>query len=387
MSQLPPLNIPTPPKPDGDEPVSVQEPAAPKKSKAGKVLGIVFGGCFGLIALIVITMMILINNSIHGMDHSEPLSAQDKANQPKALAYNALIENQKENLPDFSNWMEAMFTSGIPCESNADKCLIANTGSTDGFSDSAGPSKLRLSDAPRICNEVLAVAKTLGANEDYAPGDSDYTALTDSAAQKCVNAMTLNGRSVGFGWWSPSYFVRGKTNEGTPFAIQLNEYREANPKAADINQPDGEYISFSLTTSSIFDSPKPKDDPQLVINWNTWQAQAGGFLDTLAYVRRFVYKNDKNMNPLSPEVAKIAQKNFDKNFKVSAKFDYFTDSSGSATWFHIKGTGGAEYCVFTGTIYELTKLEDENLGASMLDTGITGIANVGSEIKGPASKH
>jgi hypothetical protein len=302
------------------------------------------------------------------------------------LAYNALFEKQKKNLPDFFNWMQAEFSSGIPCASNVDRCLIANTGSTVDLSDTVGPSKLKLSDAPRICQEVLAVGKRLGASEDYAAGDSDYTAMTDSATARCVSVMTQNARGVGFGWWSPSYFVRGKTSAGTPFAIQLNEYREANPKATDINQPDGEYISFSLTTSSIFDSPKPQDDPQLIFNWNTWQVQAGGFLDTLAYVRRFVYSKDKTINALSPEVAKMAQKNFDKNFNVAAKFSYFTDSSGSVTWFHVQSKG-ADYCVSTGTTAELIKPDENNLGVSMLESGLTGIVNVGSEIKGPSVKH
>ena len=277
--------------------------------------------------------------------------------------------------------MGAQFSQGIPCASNVDICIMGNTGST-----AATPSLLSLEDAPRICDEVLAVAKTLGADQDAALGETSYQALTAGAKDRCVATMKANSRTVGFGWWSPSYFMLGNTAEGTPFAIQLNMYRESHGSGNIAKN--GEYISYVISTSSVFDSPQPLDDPVYNSNWKDGQTQAMAFLSTLTYVRRanYVAGSSDNPSPFSPETAAWAKEDFEKYFNVDAKFEYFKGSDGLVRWFHVKAKDGFDACVSTGTDKELVTQNEDSM-ASPLETGLTGLTMLGGEITGPIDQH
>ncbi len=385
MVELPELKIIVPPKPN-QEPV---EPGAPtseatppvKKSKAGKIVAWTCGSCLGIVVIGILIILGLITNWNNSFNQEPPLTEQDKINQPLAQAYNAAFTEQQKNLPDFTNWMGAQFSQGIPCASNVDICIMGNTGST-----AATPSLLSLEDAPRICDEVLAVAKTLGADQDAALGETSYQALTAGAKDRCVATMKANSRSVGFGWWSPSYFMLGNTAEGTPFAIQLNMYRESHG-SGDITK-DGEYISYVISTSSVFDSPGPLDDPVYKRNWKDGQLQALTFLDTLAYMRRANYSatSADNPSPFSPETAAWAKEDFEKYFKVDAKFEFFKGSDGLVRWFHVKAKDGFDACVSTGTDKELVTQNEDSM-ASQLESGLPGITTLGGEITGPNDQH
>ncbi len=385
MAELPELKIIVPPKPN-QEPV---EPGAPtseatppvKKSKAGKIVAWTCGSCLGIVVIGILIILGLITNWNNSFNQEPPLTEQDKINQPLAQAYNEAFTAQQANLPDFTNWMGAQFSQGIPCASNVDICIMGNTGST-----AATPSLLSLEDAPRICDEVLAVAKTLGADQDAALGETSYQALTAGAKDRCVATMKANSRTVGFGWWSPSYFMLGNTAEGTPFAIQLNMYRESHGSGNIAKN--GEYISYVISTSSVFDSPQPLDDPVYKSNWKDGQTQAMAFLSTLAYVRRanYVAGSSDNPSPFSPETAAWAKEDFEKYFNVDAKFEYFKGSDGLVRWFHVKAKDGFDACVSTGTDKELVTQNEDSM-ASPLETGLTGLTMLGGEITGPIDQH
>lgn len=390
MAELPELKIVVPPKPN-------QEPAAPgvpmseatppvKKSKAGKIVAWSCGGCLGILLIIVLSIIGLITNYNKSLNTEVPLTVQDKANLPLAKAYNADFTEQQKNLPDFVNWMNAQFASGIPCASNVDSCLIGDTGSTAGLDSTVGPSKLQLSDARRICDEVLAVAKTLGADQDMVSGETGYQAMTQKASKRCSRTMVANARSVGFAYYSPSYFMIGKTAEGTPFALQLNLTRQSH-KSGNISDG-GEYFSYVLITSSIIDSPDIQEDPTMIVTLDDGQSQALAFLDNLAYVRRANYDSTKKTNPspFATETATWAGSEFKKYFKVDAKFEFFTDSDGLVRWFHVKAKDGFDACVSTGSEAELTKLSEDS-GISPLESGMTGLKGIGKNIDGPTVPH
>jgi len=392
MAELPELKIVVPPKPN-------QEPAAPgvptseatppvKKSKAGKIVAWSCGGCLGIFLIIFLIIFGFISSYNNSLNREVPLTEQDKVNQPLARAYDEAFKAQQVNLPHFYNWKQAVGSIGIPCSSNVDTCAIGDTGSTDQLEGTIGPSKLKLSDASMICDEVLAVAKTLGATKDSINDLSGYHPISKAANSRCVSMMNGNGRSVGFGWWTPSYFMLGETPEGTPFAIELNSYREPKGKG-NISLDGGEYISYRIITSSIFDSPEPQTDPEWVVDLSSGTAQAGAFLDTLAYLRRANYRaepNAKNPSPFSADTAAWAKANFEKHFKVPAKFDYFKDSDGLVRWFHVKAEDGFEACVSTGSEVELTKLSEDS-GISPLESGMTGLKDIGKNIDGPTVPH
>ena len=391
MSNLPPLEIKIPPKPihepeEGETPPV--EPVAPrKKGTVGQVFAWTCGSCLVIVLIGVLIIFGMINNWNKSFNQEPPLSAQDQINQPLALAYNEAFTAQQANLPDFMNWGGAQFSAGIPCASNVDSCLMGDTGSTAWLDETRGPSTLKVSDAPRICEEVIAVGKNLGVAEDLAVSEMDYQTMTTAAKARCVASVTSNARSVGFGWWSPSYFMIGDRPDGTPFAIQLDMYRESHG-TGNINK-DGEYISFVLTTSSVFDSPRPKEDANFVFDWKSGKVQAGAFLDTLSYVRRSNYELSKtdNPSPFSPEIAGWANDNFKKNFKTDAKFEYFKGSDGMVRWFHVKAKDGFDACVSTGTDAELVKENEEDLGITILQSGSDGVDFVGKEIDSPTSTH
>ena len=393
MSNLPPLEIVVPPKPN-QAPESPESPDAPpaepkpprKKATAGKIVAWTCGSCLGLVLIGVLIVVGMINSYTNNLNQEVPLSAQDQANLPLAQAYNAAFTEQQKNLPDFVNWMSAQFSSGIPCASNVDACLIGDTGSTAGLDSTVGPSKLQLSDAPRICDEVLAVARTLGATQDMVSGETGYQDMTANASKRCSSAMVSNARSIGFAYYSPSYFMIGSTVEGTPFALQLNMSRGSHT-SGDISKG-GEYISYNLMTSTIFDSPEIQEDPTMIVKLNNGQSQALAFLDNLAYVRRANYDVTKknNPSPFSPETAGWASAEFAKYFKVDAKFEFFKGSDGMVRWFHVKSKDGFDACVSTGTDEELIT-QNEDAMASPLESGLTGLTQLGGEITGPQGKH
>ena len=393
MSNLPPLDIVIPPKPhqEAESPESPEfppaEPTPPrKKATAGKIVAWTCGSCLGLVLLGVLIVVGMISSYTNNLNQEVPLSAKDQANLPLAQAYNAAFTEQQKNLPDFVNWMSAQFSSGIPCASNVDSCLIGDTGSTAGLEETVGPSKLQLSDAPRICDQVLTVAKTLGATQDMVSGETGYQDMTKNASKRCSSAMVSNGRSIGFAYYSPSYFMIGSTAEGTPFALQLNMTR-ASHTSGDISQG-GEYISYQLVTSTIFDSPEIQEDPTMIVKLNDGQSQALAFLDNLAYVRRANYDATKknNPSPFSPETAGWASAEFAKYFKVDAKFEFFKGSDGMVRWFHVKAKDGFDACVSTGTDQDLTT-QNEDAMASPLESGLTGLTQLGGEISGPEEQH
>lgn len=391
MSNLPPLDIKIPPKPN-QEPETTEtsqvDPAAPrKKSKAGQIVAWTFGSCLGIVLIGLLVIAGLINNWNKSFNQEPPLSEQDKINQPLALAYNEAFTAQQVNLPDFMNWMSAEFSQGIPCASTIDTCILGDTGSTGGLTETGGPSTLKVADAPRICDEVIAVGKNLGVAEDLAATETDYQTMTSGAKARCVATVTSNARSVGFGWWSPSYFMIGETANGAPFAIQLSMYRE--PHVSGNIKDDGEYISFVLMTSSVFESPRPQEDPNFVHDWKSGKVQAGAFLDTLSYIRRsnYIQSNTDKLSPFSPEIADWANENFKKNFKTDAKFEYFKGSDGLVRWFHVKSKDGFDACVSTGKDAELVQENDDQLGITILQSGDDGVGFVANEIDSPSSPH
>ena len=392
MAELPELKIIVPPKPNQElvEPGAPTAEATPpvKKSKAGKIVAWTCGGCLGIILIGVLIIYAMISSYTNALTQGVPLTEQDKVNQPLAQAYDAAFKAQQVNLPHFYNWKTAVGSIGIPCSSNVDTCAIGDTGSTDQLEGTIGPSKLTLSDASMICDEVLAVAKTLGATQDSINDQSGYHPISKDANSRCVSMMKGSGRSVGFGWWTPSYFMLGETPEGTPFAIELNSYREPHG-SGNISLDGGEYISYRIITSSVFDSPEPQTDPEWSVDLSSGAAQAGAFLDTLAYLRRANYSsepNAKNPSPFSPDTAAWAKADFEKYFNVPAKFEYFKDSDGLVRWFHVKAKDGFEACVSTGTDKELVT-QNEDTMSSPLESGLTGLKGIGKSIDGPKLPH
>jgi hypothetical protein len=390
MSNLPPLDIVIPPKPNQQPQAPVTPPAGPippkKKGKAGKIVAWSCGGCLGIVLIGILIVVGMINSYNNSLNQDVPLSAKDQANLPLAQAYNAAFTEQQKNLPHFVNWVSAQFYSGIPCASNVDSCLLGDTGSTTDLEGSVGPSKLQLSDASSVCDEVLAVAMTLGATEDMVSGETSYQDMTTDAIKRCSSAMVSNGRSIGFAYYSPSYFMIGSTAEGAPFALQLNMTR-ASHTSGDISKG-GEYIAYQLVTSSIFDSLEIQEDPTMIVKLNNGKSQALAFLDNLAYVRRANYDSTKknNPSPFAPETAAWASAEFAKYFKADAKFEFFKGSDGMVRWFHVKSKDGFDACVSTGTDEELITQNEDSM-SSPLESGLSGLKQLGGEITGPQGKH
>jgi hypothetical protein len=359
----------------------------PNRTSVGKVLAWVFGGCLAVVLLAIFGVFALITSYNSQLGASEPLSAEDQARLPIAQSYNADFEAQKANLPDFKNWYAASFYRGLPCASAVDQCILGDTGSTLDLDEYAGPSELKISDASKICDRVLAVGKTLGATKDSINDGTGYHPLAESANSRCVSMMEANGRSGGVGVWrTPSYFILGETSKGAPFAIQLTMTRQLAGTGGLSRAK--EYIGYELMTSSVFDSPQPQEEPGLWADLSTGTAQAGAFLDTLANARRanYDFMAKKNPSPFDPETASWAKANFEKYFDVSADFKYFLGKDGLVRWFHVKSKDGFDACVSTGVEEELN-IKDEDSGNSQLESGITGLRDVGKLISGPDNPH
>ena len=262
--------------------------------------------------------------------------------------------------------MDVVWNAGLPCleaTESADVCKAATT------------LPMSTPDNKKVCLEVIGVAKELGAFGDVIQGETVTRALAEDETDRCISMMEAPQRSVGFAWWSPSYFLVGNTGAGTPFAIQLSLSREG-VMTEDPNQLGSEHYVYQLTTSTSFDIAVPSDPQEYRFDYNKPEVQSQALLDSLAYER---WMNPKR-SPFDPAVADEAVASFKRNFKFEGDFEAFRGSDGNVFWLQVKTKSGFNACIATGTAEQLNAGDPENLDLTPLQTGQTGLTQLGRKV-------
>lgn len=361
----------------------------PLTSKPGTSTGTIIARIIGfaclstlLIPIGIILFIVGFNNNLQSTLNPTPAPSVQELT-PKATEYLAQVTDNMSLLPSFGEPMSAVFNRGLPCLEgweSPDVCLISTSDKFQGEQHA------------QICSEVIAFAKQLGGTEDSAPGETQMQKLSDKSQDRCESVMNSYPRSVGWGWFSPAYFIQGEASNGAPFAIQLSatqlspvDYSEALPELnTDTTKLAQEKYEYSLVTSTNYDTPDPIDS---IPNYSDSKVQLAAMLDTIAYYRR----SNKELWAFNADLARNMLTEYKSKFRFDGKVEAFEDANGDVHWVHFNDPGKLELCVSVGESIADLSVADEDSFSGMLDSGLPGgaveLMGVGKEIKSLTEKH
>lgn len=368
-----------------DQPVVEEQVASKPKASTGTIIARVIGfSCLStlLIPIAIVISIIGYNNNLNSQLNPEP-EPSVVALIPFATEYRAQVTENMSLLPSFNEPMDAVFNRGLPClegYASPDTCLMASTDKFQGEQHA------------KICSEVLAFAKKLGAVEDSIPGETKMQKLSRKSQSRCESVMVSYPRSVGWGWFSPAYFIQGEASNGAPFAIQLTssqvspvDYSAELPELnKDTSKLAKEKFTYDIVTSTNYDTPDPIDS---IPNYEDSKVQLAALLDTIAYYRR----SNKELPVFNADFARNMIAEYKSKFRFDGKVEAFEDAQGEVHWIHFVDSGKLEVCVSVGENVAELSVENEDAWSGMLDSGLPGgtieLMGVGKEISSLNSKH
>ncbi len=364
-----------------DQPVIATKPRASTKTIVARVIGFT---CLSTL-LIPIGLFLLIvgyNNNLNSQMNPTPAPSVQELS-PKATEYLAQVTDNMALLPSFNEPMSAVFNRGLPCLEgweSPDVCLLSTS------------DKFPVEQHAQICSEVIAFAKQLGGTEDSVPGETQMQKLSDNSQARCEAVMNSYPRSVGWGWFSPAYFIQGEASNGAPFAIQLSatqlspvNYSEALPEMnKDTRKLAKENYEYSIVTSTNYDTPDPIDS---IPDYSDSKVQLAAMLDTIAYYRR----SNQELPVFNADFARNMIIEYKSKFRFDGQVEAFEDSKGEVHWVYFNDPGKLEVCVSVGrSISEFSVVAEDSL-SGMLESGLPGggveLMGVGKEIKSFTEKH
>ena len=216
--------------------------------------------------------------------------------------------------------------------------------------------------------------------------------LSSKSQSRCESVMVSYPRSVGWGWFSPAYFIQGEASNGAPFAIQLTssqvspvDYSAELPELnKDTSKLAKEKFTYDIVTSTNYDTPDPIDS---IPNYEDSKVQLAALLDTIAYYRR----SNKELPVFNPDFARNMIAEYKSKFRFDGKVEAFEDAKGEVHWIHFADSEKLEVCVSVGESVAELSVEDENAMAGMLDSGMPGgsieLMGVGKQISSLKAKH
>ena len=363
-----------------------QEPKVTKpRASTGTMVARVIGFTCLSTLLIPIGLVVLIigyNNNLNSQLNPDPAPSVIEL-RPQATEYLAQVTGNMNLLPSFNEPGSAVYNRGLPCLEDfesPDTCLLAYTDKFLGEKHA------------EICTEVLEFAKQLGATEDSIPGDTQKQKLSNKSQARCVSVMTSYPRSVGWGWFSPAYYIQGEASNGAPFAIQLSgsqvspvDYSKALPELnTDTSKLAKEKFEYSLITSTNYDTPDPIDS---IPDYSDSKVQLAAMLDTFAYYRR----SNMKLPPFNDEFARNMITEYKSKFRFEGKVEAFEDAKSEVHWVYFNDPGKLEVCVSVGKSIEELSVENADAMSGMLDSGLPGgtieLAGVGKEVQSLTAQH
>lgn len=360
-------------------------PVEKPRTSTGKIVARVIG--FSCLSTLVIPIWIIFQivgytNSLNNQVNPEP-NPSVVALSPQAAEYKAQVTENAKMLATFNEPMAAAFNRGLPCpteDQSPDSCLMFST------------DKLLERQDAKICSETLAFAKKLGFTHDSIPGDLEMQKISSKSQARCETLMTSYPRSVGWGWFSPAYYLQGKASNGAPIALQLTgsqisalDYSQALPEPnTDTTKLAKEKYEYDLITSTNFDFPDPIDE---IPDYSNSKVQLAAMLDTFAYYRR----SNKELPVFDPNFAKNIIAEYKSKFRFDGQVEGFTDSKGEVHMVHFVDPGKLDICVSVGaTEIEFVKEFPDEVELGMAESGLPGgtveLGGVGKEVKSLKAK-
>ena len=352
-------------------------------SRGGKIGMIVGFSCLGTLLLPILIIASLINGN-KAMVYTPDPDERTVELAPLAAQYQSQVKKNFKLLPSFQSLTVAVYNRGLPClESyeSPDTCLLTETKSFNKRQDEA------------ICAEVLSFAKELGATEDSIPGAAKMVKLSSDSQTRCESVLSLYPRSVGWGWFSPDYYLQGEASNGAPFAIQLSfqqispiDFSKEMPEPSkDTSKLAVEKFKYSLVTSTNYDTPDPIDN---LPNYSDGKTQVAAMLDTFAYYRR----SNPGLPIFDPTFARSMINQYKSTFNFDGLVEEHVDPKGEVHWIHFVSSDKVNVCVSVGaSVKELTTEDMETGNPSMLDVGIPNglveLSGLQNEVTSMASKH
>jgi hypothetical protein len=360
-------------------------PAEKSRTSTGKIVARVIGfSCLStlIIPIWIISQIVGYTNNLHNQLNPEP-DPSVVALTPLADEYKSQVKENASLLSSFNDPVSAAFNRGIPCPeeySSPDSCLMFSTDKLPERQDS------------KICIEVLAFAKKLGFTHDSIPGDIEMQKISSKSQSRCETLMTSYPRSVGWGWFSPSYFLKGKASNGAPIVIQLTgsqvspvDYSQALPELnKDTTKLAQEKYEYDLVTATNYDSPDPIDS---IPDYSNSKIQLAAMLDTFAYYRR----SNKELPVFNADFARNMIAEYKSKFRFAGTIDAFLDAKGDVHMVHFVDPGKLDVCVSVGaTESEFVKVYPEDVELGMAESGLPGgtveLGGVGKEVKSLKAK-
>ena len=352
-------------QPASDKPAPVKP-----RASTGVIIARVIGfSCLStlLIPIWIVIQIISYTNSLNSQVNPEPIPSVLELT-PLADEYKAQVTENVALIPSFNEPIAAIFNRGLPCpgeDESPDTCLMFTT------------DKIQERQDAKICSEALAFAKKLGFTHDIIPDDPELSREISSKSQaRCESVLSGYPRSVGWGWISPDYFLRGLTSNGSPIAMQLYgtqlspiDYSQALPKLnTDVKKLAQEKFEYNLITATSFDF-KFEGQPYQLPDYSDSKIQLAAMLDTFAYYRR--------SNPELPVFNADFARNMIADYKTKFRFDgdveAFLDSKGEVHMVHFVDPGKLDICVSVGaTEDEFTQEFPEEVELGMAESGLPG---------------
>jgi len=350
-----------------NEPANDQPAPVKPRASTGKIVARVIGfSCLStlLLPIWIISQIISYTNSMNSQLNPEPIPSVVELS-PMATEYKAQVVDNVSLIPSFNEPIAAMFNRGLPCpgeDQSPDSCLMFTT------------NKLQDRQDAKICSETLAFAKKLGFTHDSIPGDAQMQQISNKSQARCETVMTSYPRSVGWGWFSPAYYLQGTATNGAPIAIQLSgtqlspvDYSQALPKLnTDTSKLHKEKYEYSLITSTNYDFPDPIDQ---IPDYSDSKIQLAALLDTFAYYRR----SNPELPVFNADFARNMIADYKLKFRFNGEVEAFLDSKGEVHMVHFDDPDKLEVCVSVGANEkEFSKEFPEEIELGMSESGLPG---------------
>jgi hypothetical protein len=310
----------------------------------------------------------------------DPEPMVQSTNAPAVQSFLTDVSNYGPQVSRFTSWGSAVGAYGMNCpdgsDPSGDSCLYVESARAAEPDDQAA------------CKEAFSIAENFGVTTDVIIGETDGMPFGKGSLKRCVTMLSSYPRSVGWGWFGPEYYIKGTTDEGTPWVMLLTRSQQTSA-ANSSNNKNGklnvEEYGYTITVGTDFGNAYSgvNEGP----NYSDNKVQAAAMLDTIAYYRR----SNKPLGFFTKELVDQVLPIYKEIFRFDGSVKSHANADGNIHWVQMNFKDGATWCVSIGEGKDLTTGGDSTLGMGMDETGLPGgtveLAGLGKAIKSKEATH
>jgi hypothetical protein len=374
------------PKPQEPSPTVIQElpntkaSGSPSTSNGRPAITAAVTSCCIFILLVVFGIPSLVSwwFSTANEYSQEPVS--ESTNVPAVQSFLTDVSNYGPQVSRFASWGSTVGAYGMNCpdwdDPAGDSCLYVESPRAAEPDDQAA------------CQEAFSIAENFGVTTDVIIGETDGKAFGKGSLKRCETMLSSYPRSVGWGWFGPEYYIKGTTDEGTPWVMLLTRSQQTSAANSNNNKNgklNVEEYGYTITMGTDFGNAYSgvNEGP----NYSDNKVQAAAMLDTIAYYRR----SNKPLGFFTKELVDQVLPIYKEIFRFDGSVKSHANADGSIHWVQMNFKDGATWCVSIGEGKDLTTGGDSTLGMGMDETGLPGgtveLAGLGKAIKSKEATH